>query len=57
MGFDEIMTSSFVGDSLYKEFLVDYDPNKTIKGLNACSEENTMLRQSIIPLVAESIER
>ena len=56
MGFDEIMTSSFVGDSLYKEFLVDYDPNKTIKGLNACSEENTMLRQSIIPSILQTIK-
>ena len=56
MGFDEIMTSSFVGDSLYKEFFVEYDPNKTIKGLNACSEENTMLRQSIIPSILQTIK-
>ena len=56
MGFDEIMTSSFVGESLYKEFMVDYNPEKTVKGLNACSEENTMLRQSVIPSVLQTIK-
>ena len=56
MGFDEIMTSSFVGESMYKEFLVDYDPAKTVKGINACSEENTMLRQSIIPSILQTIK-
>lgn len=56
MGFDEIMTSSFVGESLYKEFMIDYNPQKTIKGLNACSEENTMLRQSLIPSVLQTIK-
>ena len=28
MGFDEIVTSSFVGDAMYKEFMVDYDNKK-----------------------------
>ena len=56
MGFDEIMTSSFVSDAMYKEFLVEYDPQKTVKGLNACSEDNTMLRQSIIPSILQTIK-
>ena len=56
MGFDEIMTSSFVGDSMYKEFMVEYNPQKTVKGLNACSEENTMLRQSVIPSLLQTVK-
>ena len=56
MGFDEIITSSFVSDAMYKEFLIEYDNQKTVKGLNACSEENTMLRQSTIPSIMQTIK-
>lgn len=56
MGFDEVMTSSFVGDALYKEFLINYDDKKTVKGLNSCSEDNTMLRQSLIPSILQTIK-
>ena len=56
MGFDEVVTSSFVGDALYKEFMIDYDSTKTVKGLNAYSEDNAMLRQSVIPSMLQTIK-
>ena len=56
MGFDEVVTSSFVSDDMYKEFFVDYDSTKTIKGLNAYSEDNSMLRQSVIPSILQTIK-
>ena len=33
-GFDEAITSSLVGNSLYKEFSVDYDEEKAVKVQN-----------------------
>ena len=56
MGFDEVVTSSFVGDALYKEFMIDYDSSKTVKGLNAYSEDNAMLRQNVIPSILQTIK-
>jgi len=48
-GFDEIMTSSFIGDPVYKEFGVKYNPEKAVKMLKPQSEDLTMLRQSLVP--------
>lgn len=48
-GFYEAVTSSFVGEPVYKEFSVKYDDAKSVKVCNPQSEEHTMLRQSMIP--------
>ena len=56
MGFDEVVTSSFVGDAMYKEFFIDYDSQKTVKGLNSYSEDNAMLRQSVLLSILQTVK-
>ena len=48
-GFYETVTSSLVGEPIYKEFSVKYDDSKAVKVCNPQSEEHTMLRQSMVP--------
>ncbi len=50
-GFCEAMTSSLVGNPIYKEFSVNFDDEKAVKVCNPQSEEHTMLRQSLIPSI------
>lgn len=56
-GFYEIMTSSLVGDSLYRWAGVDYDAQKALRVTNPQSEDYTMLRQSIVPNVLSVVKR
>lgn len=55
-GFCEAVTSSLVGDPIYKEFSVKYDDAKAVKVCNPQSEEHTMLRQSMIPSVLNVVK-
>ncbi len=56
-GFYEIVTSSLVGDSLFKWAQVSYDDEKALKVVNPQSEEYTMLRQSMIPSILNVVKR
>ena len=47
-GLNEIVTTSLIGESLLKQFALDYDQEKAVKVENAQSEEYTMLRQTLI---------
>ena len=55
-GFYETVTSSLVGDPVYKEFSVKYDDSKAVKVCNPQSEEHTMLRQSMIPSILNVVK-
>ena len=55
-GFMETVTSSLVGNPLYKEFFVKYDESKAVKVCNPQSEEHTMLRMSMIPSVLNVVK-
>ena len=55
-GFMETVTSSLVGNPLYKEFFVKYDDSKAVKVCNPQSEEHTMLRMSMIPSVLNVVK-
>ncbi|MDD3593424.1 MAG: phenylalanine--tRNA ligase subunit beta [Candidatus Gastranaerophilales bacterium] len=48
-GLSEAITSSLVGQPLYKFAGVDYIDEKAVKVLNPQSEDHTMLRQSVVP--------
>lgn len=56
-GFYEIMTSSLVGDGIYKWAGVSYNPEKALKVANPQSEDYTMLRQSLVPSILNVIKR
>ena len=47
-GFNEIITTSLIGEPLLKQFSLNYDDEKAVKVENAQSEEYTMLRQTLI---------
>lgn len=55
-GFLEAVTSSLVGEPLYKEFSVEFDNEKAVKVCNPQSEEHTMLRQSMIPSILNVVK-
>ena len=55
-GFMEAVTSSLVGEPLYKEFCVEFDDEKAVKVCNPQSEDHTMLRQSLIPSVLNVVK-
>lgn len=55
-GFCEAVTSSLVGDPIYKEFSVKYDDSKAVKVCNPQSEDHTMLRQSMIPSILNVVK-
>ena len=56
-GFYEVMTSSLVGDGIYKWAGVSYNPQKALKVKNPQSEDYTMLRQSLIPSILNIVKR
>ncbi|MEI8128919.1 MAG: phenylalanine--tRNA ligase subunit beta [bacterium] len=47
-GLNEIITTSLIGESLLKQFALNYNEEKAVKVENAQSEEYTMLRQTLI---------
>ncbi len=55
-GFDEAVTSSLVGVPLYKEFFVSYDDAKAVKVHNPQSEDHTMLRQTLVANMLNTIK-
>ena len=55
-GFMECVTSSLVGEPLYKEFATEYNDEKAVKVCNPQSEEHTMLRQSMIPSILNVVK-
>lgn len=55
-GFNEIVTSSLTGEPLLKWIGIDYIKDKAIKVSNPQSDEYTMLRQSLIPSIAQVIK-
>lgn len=55
-GFYETVTSSLVGQPVYKEFSVSYDEEKAVKVCNPQSEDHTMLRQSMIPSILNVVK-
>lgn len=55
-GFDEAITSSLLGKGLYKEFNISYSEDKAVKVQNPQSEEHTMLRQTLIGHVLNTVK-
>ncbi len=49
LGFDEIVTSSLVGDNLYKEFMTQLELKTALRVKNPQSEDATTLRQQLMP--------
>ena len=49
LGFDEIVTSSLVGNNLYKEFMNEIDPKTAVTVMNPQSEDATTLREQLMP--------
>ncbi len=47
-GFDEIVTSSLVGDNLYSNYSMMLDKNSVVEVLNPKSEDATSLRQNLM---------
>ncbi len=48
-GFDEIVTSSLVGDNLYKEYMTELNKETALIVKNPQSEDATTLRQQMMP--------
>lgn len=55
-GFMEAVTSSLVGEPIYKEYSVNFEDAKAVKVCNPQSEEHTMLRQSMIPSIMNVVK-
>ena len=55
-GFYEAVTSSLVGESIYKEFSIAYDDEKALKVQNPQSEDHTMLRQTLMANILSTIK-
>lgn len=55
-GFMEAVTSSLVGEPIYKEFSVDFNDAKAVKVCNPQSEDHTMLRQSMMPSILNVVK-
>lgn len=55
-GLKEAVTSSLIGEPLLKWFGMDYQPTQAIKVTNPQSDEYTMLRQSLIPSIAQVVK-
>jgi phenylalanyl-tRNA synthetase beta chain len=55
-GFNEIVTSSLIGEPLLNWVNMEYQKDKAIKVTNPQSEEHTMLRQSMIPSIIQVIK-
>ncbi|HSA06725.1 MAG TPA: phenylalanine--tRNA ligase subunit beta [Candidatus Gastranaerophilales bacterium] len=55
-GFMEIVTSSLIGEPLLKWLGVEYIEEQAVKVTNPQSEEYSMLRQSLIPNIAQVVK-
>ena len=55
-GFYEAVTSSLVGAPIYKEFSVPFDDEKAVKVQNPQSEEHTMLRQTLMANILNTVK-
>lgn len=55
-GFNEVITSSLVGEPLLKWIGMDYNKDQAVKVSNPQSDEYTMLRQNLIPSIAKVIK-
>jgi len=55
-GFDEIMTSSLVGENICKQYMQPLDLNSAIKVKNPHSEDYSTLRQALYPNLMEVIK-
>ncbi len=49
LGFDEIVTSSLVGENLYREHMTALQPETALRVMNPQSEDATTLRQQLMP--------
>lgn len=55
-GFNEIMTSSLIGEPLLNQFGLSYDKEKAVYVQNPQSDEHTMLRQTTIGNILNTIK-
>ncbi len=55
-GFYEATTSSLIGEPLLKQFGLTYNKEKAVKVLNPQSEEHTMLRQTLIANMLQTVK-
>ncbi len=55
-GFDESITSSLIGEPLLKQFGLSFDKDKAVYVHNAQSEDHTMLRQTVIANLLQTIK-
>lgn len=55
-GFDEIITSSLIGENLAQSFYQPLDKEKMIKVLNAHSDDFSILRQKLMPSMLEVVK-
>ncbi len=55
-GFDEIVTSSLVGEKLCNNYLCPLDKNVCVEVFNAHSEDFSILRQSLIPNLVDVVK-
>lgn len=49
LGFDEIVTTSLVGDNLYREYMTELNKETALIVMNPQSEDATTLRQQLMP--------
>lgn len=55
-GFNEIVTSSLLGEPLVNWVGIGYDDSKAVKVSNPQSDEYTMLRQSLVPSIIQVVK-
>lgn len=55
-GLNEIVTASLIGESLLKQFSLNYDENRAVKVQNPQSEDFTMLRQTLVASVLQCLK-
>ncbi|MDD3014554.1 MAG: phenylalanine--tRNA ligase subunit beta [Candidatus Gastranaerophilales bacterium] len=55
-GFNEIVTSSLVGEPLLNWVGLDYEKNQAVKVSNPQSDDYTMLRQNLVPSIVQVVK-
>ena len=55
-GFYEAVTSSLVGDPIYREFSIPYNEEKAVKVQNPQSEDHTMLRETLMANILNTVK-
>lgn len=55
-GFNEAVTSSLIGEPLLKQFMLEYNKNEAVFVQNPQSDEHTMLRQTLIGNILNTIK-